>query len=85
MVVNPLSVATVGPQGWLLIANRGKVLVEADENEAILFAEVGECGRLLSCRRALIATDVEMLATTRSNLPVTVQRRFDVYTDVAQS
>lgn len=28
--------------------------------------------------------DTEMLATTRRNLPVTVQRRFDVYPDVSK-
>lgn len=29
--------------------------------------------------------DPEMLATTRRNIPVTVQRRFDVYPDVANA
>ncbi|RSH92664.1 hypothetical protein EHS25_008109 [Saitozyma podzolica] len=52
MVVNPL----------------GDVLVEADEHEAILYADI----------------DTELLATTRRNLPVTIQRRFDVYPDVSK-
>ncbi|KAK4686716.1 omega-amidase, partial [Tremellales sp. Uapishka_1] len=45
----------------------GEVLVEADEHEAVLYADI----------------DTQLLATTRRNLPVTVQRRFDVYPDVA--
>ena len=28
--------------------------------------------------------DPEMLATTRRNLPVTIQRRFEVYADLAK-
>ncbi len=48
MVVNPLSVVFGGAARVVAEANRGKVLVEADEREAILFAEVGECGRFLS-------------------------------------
>jgi hypothetical protein len=32
---------------------------------------------------ALTTPDTELLATTRRNLPVTIQRRFDVYPDVA--
>ena len=29
-------------------------------------------------------SDPDMLATTRRHLPVTIQRRFDVYADVAK-
>jgi hypothetical protein len=39
---------------------------------------VGEGGR-----DELRYVDPELLATTRRNLPVTVQRRFDVYPDIA--
>ncbi|BEJ18087.1 hypothetical protein CspHIS471_0703640 [Cutaneotrichosporon sp. HIS471] len=46
----------------------GNVLAEADEKEAIVYADI----------------DTDLLATTRRNLPVTVQRRFDVYPDVAK-
>jgi len=54
--------------GHSLVVNPlGEVLVEADEKEAIVYADI----------------DTEMLATTRRNLPVTIQRRFDVYPDVA--
>ncbi|CAD6573743.1 MAG: hypothetical protein TREMPRED_000900 [Tremellales sp. Tagirdzhanova-0007] len=45
----------------------GQIIVEADENPAILYADI----------------DTDLLATTRKNLPVTIQRRFDVYPDVS--
>jgi len=47
---------------------RGEVLDEADEHPATIFADI----------------DPELLATTRRNLPVTIQRRFGVYPDVSQ-
>ncbi|KAJ9095838.1 hypothetical protein QFC20_006547 [Naganishia adeliensis] len=46
----------------------GQVLAEADETEAIVYADI----------------DPEFLAETRRGLPVTVQRRFDVYPDVSK-
>jgi len=45
----------------------GKVLVEADEKEAIIYARI----------------DPEAIKETRKNIPVTTQRRFDVYPDIA--
>lgn len=45
----------------------GEILTEADENPAIVYADI----------------DPAFLAEKRAGLPVTVQRRFDVYTDVA--
>ena len=64
---------------------RGEVLVEADEKATTLYADIGECS---SCSRARGSAhsqaDPELLATTRRNLPVTIQRRFDVYPDVSQ-
>ncbi|KAI5454743.1 Omega-amidase nit3 [Naganishia albida] len=47
----------------------GQVLAEADENEAIVYADI----------------DPQFLAETRRGLPVTVQRRFDVYPDVSKA
>lgn len=47
----------------------GNVIDEADEHEAIIYADI----------------DPELLATTRRNLPVTIQRRFDVYADVSKT
>ena len=34
-------------------------------------------------QRCVLILDTDMLATTRRNLPVTIQRRFDVYPDVS--
>jgi omega-amidase len=47
---------------------RGEVLDEADEHPTTIFADI----------------DTELLATTRRNLPVTIQRRFGVYPDVSK-
>ncbi|KAJ9104780.1 hypothetical protein QFC19_003921 [Naganishia cerealis] len=47
----------------------GEVLAEADEHEAIVYADI----------------DPEFLAATRRGLPVTVQRRFDVYPDISKA
>ncbi|OCF33227.1 hydrolase [Kwoniella heveanensis CBS 569] len=46
----------------------GDVLVEADIGPTTVYADI----------------DVDLLATTRRNLPVTIQRRFDVYPDVSK-
>ncbi|KAK8865697.1 hypothetical protein IAR55_000842 [Kwoniella newhampshirensis] len=45
----------------------GEVIVEAGHEPTTIYADV----------------DTELLATTRRGLPVTIQRRFDVYPDVA--
>lgn len=50
-----------------VVAPNGDVLAEADEHPTIVYAEI----------------DTQLLASTRSGLPVTVQRRFDVYPNVA--
>ncbi|WVQ97210.1 hypothetical protein IAU59_004320 [Kwoniella sp. CBS 9459] len=46
----------------------GDVLVEADIGPKTVYADI----------------DVDLLQTTRRNLPVTIQRRFDVYPDVSK-
>ncbi|TXT13567.1 hypothetical protein VHUM_00934 [Vanrija humicola] len=53
----------------LVVDPLGNVIDEADEHEAIIYADI----------------DAELLATTRRNLPVTIQRRFDVYADVSKT
>ena len=45
----------------------GKVIVSASEAEETVYADV----------------DVDVINTTRRNVPVTVQRRFEAYPDVA--
>ncbi|KXN87732.1 Hydrolase C26A3.11 [Leucoagaricus sp. SymC.cos] len=47
---------------------RGKVLVEAGDSEEIVYVDI----------------DPEVLESARSGIPVTTQRRFDVYTNVAE-
>ncbi|ODO11996.1 hypothetical protein I350_00780 [Cryptococcus amylolentus CBS 6273] len=49
----------------------GDVVVEAGHEPETLYADIGN------------VADPEQLATTRRNIPVTLQRRFDVYPDVA--
>ena len=49
------------------VDERGEILDEADEHPTTIYADI----------------DPELLATTRRNLPVTVQRRFGVYPDVS--
>lgn len=54
--------------GHSLVVNPlGEIIAEADENGATVIADI----------------DTDLLATTRRNLPVTIQRRFDVYPDVS--
>ncbi|GHJ85835.1 hypothetical protein NliqN6_2237 [Naganishia liquefaciens] len=52
-----------------VVSPAGQVLAEADEHEAIVYADI----------------DPEFLAQTRRGLPVTIQRRFDVYPDVSKA
>ena len=62
----------------------GKVLVEAGEGPETetIYADIGMS--TLSIRlRWMLMIDTDMLAETRRNLPVTIQRRFDVYPDVS--
>jgi len=62
----------------------GKVLVEAGEGPETetIYADIGMSALSFALRRTLIV-DTDMLAETRRNLPVTIQRRFDVYPDVS--
>jgi len=54
--------------GYSMAVNpRGEVIAQADEKPAIVYADI----------------DPEVLASTRAGLPVTVQRRFEVYKDIA--
>ncbi|CDK24071.1 unnamed protein product [Kuraishia capsulata CBS 1993] len=52
----------------LVVDPNGKILAEAQEGDEIVYAEL----------------DPEVLVRTRASIPVTTQRRFDVYTDVAK-
>lgn len=49
-----------------LTLNRGAILSEAGEGEEIIYSDI----------------EPEVMKDTRAGIPVTVQRRFDVYSDV---
>ncbi|WWC96747.1 hypothetical protein V866_003620 [Kwoniella sp. B9012] len=55
--------------GHSLVVNPlGDILVEASHEPTTIYADI----------------DIDLLNTTRRNLPITVQRRFDVYPDIAE-
>lgn len=72
-------------------------MAEADEKPTIIYADIGEClspreggrssvvmnSRVLTVPWIPLLTDIDLLNTTRKGVPVTTQRRFDVYTDVS--
>lgn len=72
----------------LLILDRGRIVAQLGEKEGTLYADIGRSRRIIMQRRGLIlvrCTDMEEINKTRASIPVTVQRRFDVYPDVSQS
>jgi omega-amidase len=62
--------------------NRARVVSEAGEGEEIIYADIGECLLCIDGCDSWCA-DPAVLESTRGGIPVTVQRRFDVYRDVA--
>lgn len=69
-MVSPARDMNAGYHAWghsMVVDPMGKVIVTTEHEEAILYAEI----------------DPEVIRETRAGIPVTVQRRFDVYSDVA--
>ncbi|KAF9475311.1 carbon-nitrogen hydrolase [Pholiota conissans] len=67
---SPARDLTAGYHAWghsMVVDPMGRVLSEAGEGEEVIYADI----------------DPNVLRDTRAGIPVTVQRRFDVYTDVA--
>ncbi|KAG8764295.1 hypothetical protein FRC11_005099 [Ceratobasidium sp. 423] len=67
---SPARDMTAGYHAWghsMVVDPMGKVIATTEHEEAIIHAEI----------------DPEMMRKTRSGIPVTVQRRFDVYPDVS--
>jgi omega-amidase len=62
------------------------VIAEAGEGEEVIYADVGKCRNHEDGFRPsyMISTDPQVLESARSGIPVTTQRRFDVYQDVAK-
>lgn len=66
----------------MVVDPMGKVLTEAGEGEEIVYADIGEQNPLCSILLLTFA-DPKTLEETRKGIPVTTQRRFDVYPDVS--
>lgn len=69
-MVSPARDMNAGYHAWghsMVVDPMGKVIVTTEHEEAIIYAEI----------------DPEVIRETRAGIPVTVQRRFDVYSDVA--
>jgi len=67
---SPARDLTAGYHAWghsMLVDPMGKIIAEASEKEEIVYADI----------------DPEIMRSARSGIPVTMQRRFDVYGDVA--
>ena len=67
--------------------NSGKVLAEADIDEDIIYAQISKTYHYSSSFSGFIISrylDPETFKQARSGIPVTVQRRFDVYPDVSK-
>lgn len=68
---SPARDLTAGYQAWghsMVVDPMGRILAEAGEGEEIIYATV----------------DPEVFSSTRAGIPVTTQRRFDVYADVSK-
>jgi omega-amidase len=69
--------------GLSLTTHRGRVLGEAGENEEIVHVHIGP-SLPATCPLADERTDPKTYEDARAGIPVTRQRRFDVYRDVSQ-
>lgn len=66
---------------------RAKVLCEAADSEEIIYANIGELhfwSVFKSCSAEKFTKDPAVLESARAGIPVTTQRRFDVYRDVSE-
>ena len=66
---------------------RGKVIAETAEQEDIVYAHIGEPGRTRFSNVEELTermTDPKVFDEARAGIPVTTQRRFDVYPDVSK-
>lgn len=66
---------------------RGKIVAQLEEKEGILFVDIGASRSRVSLGDSLLThfrpSDVQEIDKARAGIPVTVQRRFDVYPDVS--
>lgn len=71
------------------MTRRGEVVASTEEKECIVFADIGDNKFSLSLGKLthsflFFPPDPKVLESARVGIPVTTQRRFDVYTDVSQ-
>jgi len=72
-------------QGFSELYDRGHILTEATEAEQIVYADIGnENVRGPDFSLINLLPDPQVLLDARSGIPVTTQRRFDVYKDIAE-
>jgi hypothetical protein len=85
MVVDPMCVITISAMWPTSFNHRGTVLAEADEGESIIHVHIGSCHSIGYWKPTERYTDSAALEDARAGIPVTMQRRFDVYPDVSRS
>jgi len=70
----------------LILVLRGKIVNEAAEAEGIIYAHIGRSPIIYFVFQAIqMETEPQTMKDTRSGIPVTTQRRFDVYPDVSST
>lgn len=86
MVVDPMQAVFSGVCIVTDTLNRGFVLGEAAEDETIIHVHIGMSQREYHSPQTLKhPPDPKPFNEARAGIPVTTQRRFDVYVDVAAS
>lgn len=66
------------------MARRGHVVSEAQEGEETLYVDIGGFSfSLMSYNDIKMPSDPKVFNDARGSIPVTTQRRFDVYPDVS--
>lgn len=59
-------------------------MATTEENEDIVYGDIGKIfSHTYLCYDLFLVKDPNFLQESRTNIPVTTQRRFDVYKDVA--
>ncbi|KAF8652705.1 hypothetical protein AX16_004209 [Volvariella volvacea WC 439] len=85
---SPARDMTAGYHAWghsLVVDPMGNVINEASEKEEIIYADIGKYSSVLEGRQVnQAAKDPGVFESARSGIPVTTQRRFDVYPDLKQ-
>jgi hypothetical protein len=81
------------PELTRVISCRGKFVTQLEEKEGVAFADIGKkishsiviASFPLWLTHSYREPDMSVINKARAAIPVTVQRRFDVYDDVAES